>query len=216
MDSNDGVPVTPGVDSESLGKGLVYSGLAGISTFISTDFMDPSALGVGDCRAGDCRAGDVAGIGGAGGCIEDCATSFVVSAAGASGISSTLGSSTFDAAVSSASAISTSAFGAGDASFAGVSSFGRGIEAGSSVISIAEESSNGGDGGNGDGLFEVTSFKAGDLPSILTEAERIRSRCSLSSCACCRSLRLKDTGGFISVRVFADAPSSSVCVDAST
>jgi hypothetical protein len=95
VDSNDGVPVTLEVDSESLGKGLVYSGLAGISTFMSIDFMDPSALGVGDCRAGE-----VVGIGGAGGCIEDCATSFVVSAAGASGISSTLGSSTFGAAFS--------------------------------------------------------------------------------------------------------------------
>lgn len=173
------MPVIPGVDAESLGKGLVYSGLAGMSTFMSTDFIDPSALGVGDCRAGE-----VAGHGGAGGCIDDCAPSFIVSAAGASGISSTLGSAILGAAVSSESAISTSALGAGDASFAGVSSFGRGTEAGSSVISIAEESSSGGDGGSGDGLFEVTSFKAGDLPSILMDAERIRSRCSLSSCAC--------------------------------
>ena len=157
----------------------MYSGLDGISTFMSTDFMDPSALGVGDCRVGEAM-----GHGGAGGCIEDCATSFVLSAPEASGISSTLASSDLGFAASSASAISTSALEAGEASFAGVSSLGRGTEVGSSVISIAEESSSGGDGGNGDGLFEVTSFKAGDLPSILIDAERIRSRCSLSSCAC--------------------------------
>ena len=64
-------------------------------------------------------------------------------------------------------------------------------------MSIAEGSSRGGDGGSGDGLFDDTSFKAGDLASILTDVDRIRSRCSLSSCACCRSLRLKDSGGFI-------------------
>lgn len=170
------MPFVPGVDAESFGKGFVNSGFAGMSTFMSTDFMDPSALGVGDCRAGE-----VAGHGGAGGCIEDCATSFVGSAVGASGISSTLGSALFDAAASSASAMSMSALGPGETSFAGVNSFGRGTEAGSRVISIAEDSSSGGDGGSGDGLFEATSFKAGDLPSILMEAERIRSRCSLSS-----------------------------------
>lgn len=200
-DSTDGGPGTPGVDVQTLEKGLIKSGFAGMSTFMSTDFIDPSALGVGDCRAGE-----VAGHGGAGGFIEVCTTSFIISATGASSISSTLGSATFGAASSSASAISTSTSGTGDGSFAGVNSFGRGTEAGSNVISIAVESSSGGDGGNGDGLFEETSFSAGDLPSTLIDAERIRSRCNLSSCACWRSLRLKDTGGFISVRGLAGAP----------
>jgi hypothetical protein len=52
------------------------------------------------------------------------------------------------------------------------------------VISIADESSCGGDNGKGDGLLEDTSLRPGDLFSILTDVERIRSRCSLSSWAC--------------------------------
>jgi hypothetical protein len=46
---------------------------------------------------------------------------------------------------------------------------------------MAEGSSSGGDGGSGEGLFEDKSFKAGDLASIFTDVDRIRSRCSLSS-----------------------------------
>lgn len=120
---------------------------------------------------------------------------------GGSGADTSAGSSCFGSeiltVVSSESVISTSTGGCGIGSFAGVSSLCLVSGAGSVEISIAEGSSRGGDGGSGDGLFDDTSFKAGDLASILTDVDRIRSRCSLSSCACCRSLRLKDSGGFI-------------------
>lgn len=173
-DSTDGVPVTPGVTTELALKGLLNSGFAGMSTWRSTDLAGSSKIGTGESRAD----------GGAGGCIGFGEASLGASTAGASGISSTFGSGAVGAAASSASFMSTSAAGAGDDSFAGVNSFGGGTDAGSRVISIAEGSSNGGDGGSGDGLFEDTSFRAGDLPSIFIDADRIRSRCSLSSCAC--------------------------------
>jgi len=48
-------------------------------------------------------------------------------------------------------------------------------------MSIAEGSSSGGDGGNGEGLLDDTSLRAGDLISTLTDVDRIRSRCNLSS-----------------------------------
>ena len=205
-DSVLSVSVTPEMIAELAENGLLSSGFAGVSTSMFAVFTASSALGPGDCRGGE---------GGAGGFIGASEPSFEGSSTGASGISSTLGTTSFGAVTSSASAMSTSAVGAGDTSFAGVSSFdcGSGVE--SSMTSIAGVSSNGGEGGSGDGLFEVTSLSVGDLPSSLMEADRIRSRCSLSSCACWRSLRLNDIGGFISVRTAA-TPSSSVCVDAST
>lgn len=179
-DSVLGISIMPEIIAELAENGLLSTGFAGVSTSMFAVFAASSALGPGDCRGGDCRRGE----GGAGGFIDAFETSFKVSSAGASGISSTLGSTTSGAVTSSASAMSISAVGAGDTSFAGVSSFDCGAGVESSMTSIAGVSSNGGEGGRGDGLFEDTSLSTGDLPSNLMEADRIRSRSSLSSCAC--------------------------------
>jgi len=43
-------------------------------------------------------------------------------------------------------------------------------------MSMAEDSSIGGEGGNGNGLLADTSLSTGDLASVFTDADRIRSR----------------------------------------
>ena len=95
--------------------------------------------------------------------------------------SSTLGSKGLGRLASSMSSISTSTVGGGVGSFAGVSSLCLVSGTVSVDMSMAEGSSSGGDGGSGEGLFEDTSLKAGDVASILTDVDRMRSRCSLSS-----------------------------------
>lgn len=145
---------------------------------------------------GDGSAGIEADHGGSGGCIDGCGASLGGSGAGTSDASSCFGWEILGI-VSSGSVISTSTVGCGVGSFAGVSSLCLVSGTESVDISIAVGSSSGGDGGNGDGLFDDTSFKAGDLASILTDVDRIRSRCSLSSCACSKSLRLNESGGII-------------------
>ena len=88
--------------------------------------------------------------------------------------------------------------GGGVVSFAGVGSRGVISTVGPVEVSMADGSSSGGEGGSGEGLFEDTSLRVGDLRSILTDVDRMRSRWILSSWACCRSLRLNDRGGFMS------------------
>jgi hypothetical protein len=48
--------------------------------------------------------------------------------------------------------------------------------AGAVEVSITGGSSNGGDGGSGEGLLEDTSLRVGDLLSIFTDVDRMRSR----------------------------------------
>lgn len=189
--------VVPGVTTALL-VALFKSSFRGGSTWRSLDSGGGSIVEVGD---GSAAVED--DHGGAGGCMGGCEAPNEASGAGtwgagASGSSSSLGSEGFEALASSASPISTSTVGGGVGSFAGVSSLCLESGTGSVDMSIADGSSRGGDSGSGEGLFDDTSFKVGDLLSILTDVERIRSRCNLSSCACCRSLRLNDIGGFIS------------------
>lgn len=148
---------------------LVRSGCGGISTCISVGFEGASEGGSDDDHggAGGGRGGSDGSWEGSGG-------------AGASGISSTLGSVESEV-FTSASSISTSLVGGGVGSFAGVGSRVPMIIVGSADMSMAEESSSGGDGGRGEGLFEDTSLRAGDLASIFTDEDRMRSRMSLSS-----------------------------------
>jgi hypothetical protein len=121
--------------------------------------------------------------------------------------------------VPSVSSMSTSTVGVGVDSLAGVGSLARASVPGEVDKSTEEGSSSGGEGGKGEGLFEDMSLRVGDLLSFFTDVDSKRSRCTLSSCACCNSLRLNDRGGFISLIVIhlgtATAPSSSVCVAAS-
>lgn len=133
---------------------------------------------------GDTSDGAGGDHGGAGGCIGGCESSREVSGAGASARSSDLGSgfvSEGSGAASSTFSISTSTVGGGVGSLAGVSSLCLVSGADSVERSMAEGSSSGGDGGRGEGLFEETSFRIGDFASVLTDVDRIRSRCSLSS-----------------------------------
>lgn len=182
----------PGVTTRLL-VGLCKSSFAGNSTWTSLE-----SGGGPDVDLGDGSAGVDGDHGGAGGCMGGCDDTNETSGAGASGSSSIWGSGGFGILASSASPMSTSAVGVGVDSFAGVSSLCLESGTDSAEMSIAEASSRGGDGGSGEGLFEETSLRVGDLLSILTDVDRNRSRCSLSSCACCSSLRLNDNGGFIS------------------
>lgn len=118
---------------------------------------------------------------GSAGCIERLESSTGASCAGASSSSSVLSSTGLVSVASSASPISTSIVGVGFGSFAGVSSLCLESGTDSVDISMAVGSSKGGEGGRGEGFVEETSFKAGDLLSNLTDVDRIRSRCSLSS-----------------------------------
>lgn len=130
---------------------------------------------------GDGSVGSEADHGGADGWLGGQEVSRGVWGLGASGSSSVFGSGGLGAATS-ASIISTSTVGSGEGSLAGVSSLCCLVSGTGSVdVSIAEGSSRGGDGGSGEGLFEDTSFRAGDRTSIFTDVDRIRSRCSLSS-----------------------------------
>lgn len=166
------------------------------------------------------------GHGRGGGCSGGCE---VVgdSGLGASGISSSAGEDAFGAIASSASCISTSAAGGGGlGSLGGVGSFfGAMIVVGSVDvdISIPFGSSAGRDGGAGEDLLDITSLSAGERASVFTDADLIRSRCCLSSIACCNSLCLKDIGRFSTLVLSVEAGvgvaldlSSSVCVEAST
>ena len=175
----------PGVAVVIVSVMLIISDLGGISTCNSEGFVDGSGAGVDDVH------------GGAGGGKGVSEFSEGGSAAGASGISSTLDSMRGDAVVSG-STISTSTVGDGESSFAGVGSLGFTSTFGPVDMSIMDGSSSGGEGGSGEGLFDETSLSAGDLASILMDEERSRSLWSLSSCACCKSLRLNDNGGFMS------------------
>lgn len=118
---------------------------------------------------------------GSDGCIERLESSTGASSAGTSVSSSVLSSTGPASTASSASPISTSIVGVGVGSFAGVSSLCLESGTDSVDISIAVGSSSGGEGGRGEGFVEETSFKAGDLLSSLTDADRIRSLCNLSS-----------------------------------
>ena len=190
--------VVPDVDAGVTARLLsvmTNSSFSGVSTLRSTDLGGGSAADLGDL--GDDSLGIADDHGGAGGCVGGFDASRGVSGAGASGSSSGFDGSGGFGSVKSASPISTSAVGSGVGSFSGVSSLCRVSDTGSVEISIAEGSSSGGDGGKGDGLLDDTSFRAGDLISIFTDVERIRSRCNLSSWACCRSFRLNDRGGLI-------------------
>jgi len=205
--------VDPGVTARLL-LVLPKSSFEGISTCRSAVFGVRPVMDLGDGSAGV-----EADHGGSGGCIDGCGASLGGSGAVTSGASSCFGSEALGL-VSSGSVISTSTVGCGVGSFAGVSSLCLVSGTGSVEMSIAVGSSSGGDGGSGDGLFDDTSFRAGDLASTLTDVDRIRSRCNLSSCACCKSLRLNESGGFIwrglmQIWDFA-LLSSIVCVDAST
>jgi hypothetical protein len=148
--------------------GLVKSGFAGISTWKSTADFDGVSEGTSEVTSDE-------GHGGAGGLGGGSVVPGETSEAGASGISSTFGSVGFGV-VTSASPISTSAVGGGVVSLAGVGSRGVTSTVGPEDKSIADGSSSGGEGGSGEGLFEVTSFRIGDLRSILTEVDRMRSR----------------------------------------
>jgi hypothetical protein len=181
-----GCDVEPGVIRGLLPTLLLRSGFSGICTWRSTG-----------CR-GDPGELVVDGHGGAGACCGGCKVRGEGSALGASGISSIL-ESIGVGIVTLTSSISTSAVGGGVVSFAGVGSRGVMSTDGAVDVSIIECSSCGGDGGSGDGLLEDTSLSVGDLVSTLTDIERRRSRWSLSSWACCSSLRLNDSGGFISL-----------------
>lgn len=169
---------------------LTGSGFAGVSTSTSAH----GGAGA-ETDFGDGSAGVEADHGGACGWVGGHEASRGVSGLGASGSSSVFGSGRMGAETS-ASVISMSTEGSGVGSFAGVSSLCAVSGRGSVDVSMAKGSSSGGDGGSGEGLFEDTSFKAGDLASLFTDVDRTRSRCSLSSWACCKSLRLNDMGGF--------------------
>lgn len=147
---------------------LISSDCGGISTCMSVGFGGASELGSGDVHDG---AGG--GRGGSDGSSDG-------SGAGASGISSSLASIGFEM-VASTSPISTSTVGGGVGSFDGVGSRVLLITLGSAVVSTVDDSSSGGDGGSGEGLLEDTSLRAGELTSIFTDDDRIRSRWSLSS-----------------------------------
>lgn len=145
---------------------------------------------------------------------------------GASGISSTFGVDSFGTVTTSASFISISTVGTGSASTVGTESVGMesvGFIAVSVAISMATGSSRTTVGTVGEGSLEVTSFKGGEVTSSFTDADRMRSLCVFSSCACWSNLRLKDIGGLIVlmtgavVGAGASAVSSpSVCVELST
>jgi hypothetical protein len=177
--------VEPGVITALAPVMLVKSGFAGISTWKSTGCRGEPGVIVDE------------GHGGAGGLSGGCRVRGEGSGLGASGISSTLESIGFGSMVL-VSAISISMVDGGVVSFAGVGSRGVMSIGGPVDVSMAEFSSCGGDGGSGEGLLEDTSLRVGDLLSILTDVDRMRSRWSLSCWACWSSLRLKDSGGFIS------------------
>jgi hypothetical protein len=159
----------PGVIIAAVPAGLVKSGFAGISTWKLTADFDGVSEGTSEFTSDE-------GHGGAGGLGGGSVVPGETSEAGASGISSIFGSVGFGV-VASASPMSTSAGGGGGVvSFAGVGSRGVTSTMGPEDKSIAEGSSSGGEGGSGEGLFEVTSFKIGDLRSVLTDVDRMRSR----------------------------------------
>jgi len=186
--------VDPGVTARLLSV-VTNSSFPGISALRSIGLNWGSGADLGDL--GDESLGVADDHGGAGGCVGGCEVSRGVSGSGASGSSSGFDGSEGFGSVISASLISTLTVGSGVGSFSGVSSLCLVSDTGSVEISIAEGSSSGGDGGNGEGLLDDTSLRAGDLISILTDVDRIRSRCNLSSWACCRSLRLNESGGLI-------------------
>lgn len=156
----------------------VMSSLAGTSTRRPTTVSTTPEADSGD----DCRSVD-ADQEGADGCVGGGDGFDSGSGAGASGSSSDLGSSPggFGEQTRSGSPISTSMVGGGVGSLVGMSSLCRELGTTSVGMSIVEDSSMGGEGGKGNGVLAGMSFSAGDLASIFTDADRIRSRCSLSS-----------------------------------
>jgi hypothetical protein len=156
--------VAPGVSIGLDAALLARSDLTGMSTWRLTGFFD----GVSESTVDG-------GHGGAGGLFGECVVPGETSEGGASGISSNLGSGGFGV-VTSSSSISTSFVGGGVVSFAGVGSRGVVSIVGTPEVSITIRSSRGGEGGSGEGLFDDTSFRAGDPRSILTGVDRNRSR----------------------------------------
>ena len=156
----------------------------GSDTCISAGFGDKTTS-TGACSTEGVGIADK-GHGGAGGrgCGSDVSNGSVES--GASGISSRLGEGGMRLGSSSASFISTSASGAGSLCSGGIvslasSTFVVGASVEASSIGVSSTSAT---VGTGEGLFDVTSFKTGDRASVLTDADRLRSLCSLSSRAC--------------------------------
>jgi hypothetical protein len=156
--------VAPGVSIGLHAALLAESNLTGMSTWRLTDFFDGVSGSTVD-----------GGHGGASGWVGECVVPGETSEGGASGISSTLGSGGFGV-VTSASSISTSSMGGGVVSFAGVGSLGVVSIVGPLDVSMTVESSRGGEGGSGEGLFDDTSLRAGDPRSIFTGVDRNRSR----------------------------------------
>jgi hypothetical protein len=204
--------------TESVGfVGMIkVGGFVDVSVVASVDFDSDTA----EVSASNDMVEDVHG--GAGNCVGVCEVPGEISALGASGIASNFGVEGFVAATVSTSFISTSFEGAVTGSSTGVVSFDFVIGAVSVDMSIATGSSRGAAGAVGEGLLEVTSFKAGEFISSFTDADRMRSLCVFSSCACCSNLRLKDIGGRIGLMTNAGVSASivslppSVCVELST
>ena len=164
--------------------GMMRVGFVGVSVVASAGFDSDTA----EVSASNDMVEDVHG--GAGGWVGVCEVPGEISPLGASGIASSFGVEGFVAATVSTSFISTSFEGAVTGSSTGVVSFDFVIGAVSVVMSIATGSSRGADGAVGEGLLEVTSFRAGEFISSFTDADRMRSLCVFSSCACCSNLRL--------------------------
>lgn len=171
-EADSGVAALSAVGAASAGSGFTVTSNRGGSGF--------GAVGLRSIVI--CTSDAGVGHGGGGGCMGGCEVVDVASSPGASGISSVLGVGGLGRAASSASGISTSATGASSGSPVGVAFFSLDSSASGSVeVSMATVSSDGAGGVFGDGLLEATSTRAGDFTSTLTDADRIRSRCNLSS-----------------------------------